>query len=345
MLKIDGSIGFGQVFRTSIALSSLTLTPVKIFNIRVRRPKPGLRPQHLRSLQVAAEFVAADIKGAKIGSKEVTFVPKRYNIPEYKKIDIGTAGSVVLLLQSILPLLAFSDHIVKLEIIGGTDVRGASTTIWFSHVFGYYMKKMGINFYGITLRHGFYPKGGGKFFLRIFNPNSYLKNLILVERGKVDGMNLWSVASKHLQKAKVAERQIKGFIKNWKEDIPRNSYFRYDNSLSPGSSLNAHVFFENCVIGMDRLGEKGKRAEEVGEECASELKKVLNSGACLDGFMADQILPFIALAKGTSEVKVENFTEHVTSNIYVIEKFLDVKFEIDKENKILRVKGIGFSGL
>ena len=345
MIEIDGSIGFGQVLRTAIAFSSLLLKPVKIFNIRIRRPRPGLRPQHLMGIKVAAEFCAADIKGAKIGSTTVTFVPKRYNVPEYKRIDIGTAGSVTLLLQSILPLLIFSGKEVKLEIIGGTDVKGASTTIWFQHVFAYFMRKIGVDIEANTFRHGFYPKGGGRFFVKIRKLKEKLDGLSLLERGEVLGLNLWSIASKNLQKAKVAERQLKGFKENFYEEIPLNAYFRYVDSFSPGTSINAHLFFENCVLGNDALGEKGKRAENVGKECAEGLKKSYESDTCLDRYMSDQILPFIVLANGKSKIKVEEFTEHVIANIKVIEMFADSKFEINKKYRIVKVKGIGLGSL
>jgi len=341
-IKIDGSFGYGQVLRTALALSSLTLKPFKIFNIRIKRPNPGLRPQHLSGVKVAAKFASAEVKGAKIGSLELTFIPKRYKIPEYEKIDIGTAGSITLLLQSIFPLIVFSGKEVKLEIIGGTDVRGAPTTIYFQKVFSYFLQKLGINFYSFTFKHGFYPKGNGKFFVKVYPLEKEISSISLIERGNPLGIELWSVASLNLKKAKVAERQLEGFKQNFDLDIPINAYFRYDDTLSPGSSLNAHFYFENCLLGKDGLGEKGKRAEEVGKEVALELKKSYDSNACLDKFMADQILPFLALAKGKSEIKIEEFTEHVESNISTIEKFLDVKFEIDKEEKIIKVKGIGF---
>ena len=162
MIKIDGSIGYGQVLRTAIGLSALLLKPVKIFNIRVRRPKPGLRPQHLTGVKIAAEFCAASVKGAKIGSTQVEFIPKYHKIPSYKKIDIGTAGSICLLLQTLTLLLVFADKEVTLEIVGGTDVKHAPTTTYFQHIFCYFLKRMGAEISLQTLRHGFYPKGEGE---------------------------------------------------------------------------------------------------------------------------------------------------------------------------------------
>ncbi len=340
MLKIDGSIGYGQILRTAIALSALTLKPVKIFNIRIRRPNPGLRPQHLMGVKVAAEFCAANVRGAKVGSLVVEFIPKYHKIPEYKKIDIGTAGSVTLLLQTLLPLLVFSDKEVKLEIIGGTDVKGAPTTIYVQHVLSYFLKKIGIDFEISTFKHGFYPKGGGRVFCRVLPSN--IKPLKLVERGELIGLNLWSVASKELKKRKVAERLLEGFKKNFELEVSTNAYFRYVDSLNPGCSLNAHLFFENCVLGEDGLGEKGKKAEDVGREVAKGLINSYNSKACLDKYVSDQILVFLALAEGKSLIKIEEFTEHVRTNLKVIEKFLEVSINQDYENKTIEIKGCGF---
>ncbi len=343
MLKIDGSIGHGQVLRTAIALSSLLLKPVKIINIRINRPKPGLRPQHLMGVRIAAEFTAAKLKGAKVGSKEVEFVPTRHNIPSYKKIDIGTAGSVTLLLQTILPLILLSDKEIKLEIVGGTDVPGAPTTIYIQHILSYYLERMGSRVRFSTINHGFYPKGGGRFIVEV--KPSKLKSLEVVERGKLKFVNLWSIASLNLQKARVAERQIEGFKESFKKKAEINGYHQYVNSLSPGTSLNAHAIFENCVLGQDGLGKKGLRAEEVGKTLAENLNKSIESEACLDKFMSDQILPFVVLAKGKSVFKVEAFTKHFLTNKDIIEKLIDVKFKIDEKEKIVKVDGIGFSGV
>ena len=91
------------------------------------------------------------------------------------------------------------------------------------------------------------------------------------------------------------------------------------------------------------MGKKGKPAEEVGREAAKELLGSINSNAALDKYMADQIIPFIALAKGKSRVKVEELTEHCLTNIRVCEEILGIKFEIDEENKIIEVDGLSFS--
>jgi len=337
MIELDGAIGYGQVLRTAIALSALTLQPIRIFNIRINRPNPGLRPQHLAGVLEAAKLCHADVKNAKIGSTEITFIPKRLEIPNKIIIDIKTAGSITLLLQTILPILIFSDKKVSLTIFGGTDVPGSPTINYYKKVFAYYLEKFGARININVERYGFYPKGGGKVNVEIVGVKS-LNSVKFVERGELKEISGFSIASKDLQKARVAERQISGL-----ESILgkiKGSY-QYVDTLSTGTSLLAIAEYENCILGKDGLGKKGKRAEDVGKEVGLELKKSIESNACLDKFMADQILIFASLAKGVSEFTIEEFTEHVNTNMITCENILNVKFEKDR-NKI-KVIGIGFS--
>ncbi|MGC9059351.1 MAG: RNA 3'-terminal phosphate cyclase, partial [Candidatus Aenigmatarchaeota archaeon] len=273
---------------------------------------------------------------AKVGSTEITFIPKRLEIPEKILIDIKTAGSVTLLLQTLLPILIFSNKKVSLTIFGGTDTKGAPTINYYIKVFLYYLEKFGVKCKIDVEKYGFYPKGGGKVKVEVEGVRE-LKAVKFLERGKLREISAFSLASKELQKAKVAERQLIGL----EEVIGKvNKNLRYVDSLSVGTSLLAIAEYENCILGKDGLGEKGKKAEDVGKEVGIELKKSIESNACLDKFMADQILIFAALAKGTSEFTIEEFTEHVETNIKVCEQLLNVKFE--KEGNKIKVSGIGF---
>ena len=336
MIELDGAIGYGQVLRTAIALSALTLQPIRIFNIRINRPNPGLRPQHLTGVLEAAKLCHAEVKNAKIGSTEITFIPKRLDIPDRIIIDIKTAGSITLLLQTILPILIFSNKKVSLTIFGGTDVPGSPTINYYKKVFAYYLEKFGVSLKINVERYGFYPKGGGKVNVEVGGVKN-LNSVRFVERGELKEISAFSIASKELQKAKVAERQLSG-LESVLEKI--SGSYQYVDTLSIGTSLLAIAEYENCVLGKDGLGEKGKRAEDIGREVGIELKKSIESNACLDKFMADQILIFAALAKGTSEFTIEEFTDHVNTNMITCEKLLNVRFV--KEGNKVKVDGIGF---
>ena len=342
MLEIDGSIGYGQVLRTAIALSSLLLKPIKIFNIRKGRPKPGLMAQHLTGVKIAGEFCNAEIKGLKIGSMEVEFIPKEFNVKD-KKIDIGTAGQISLLLQTLAPLLIFAGKPVNLEIIGGTAGLGAPTIQYVKHVTFPILSKLGIKAPEIeVLKEGFYPKGGGRVRIKTF-PVKRLNSIELTERGKIKairGISIVGSLPKH-----VLERQTNSAIKVLKEygfdDIRISSQLVH--TYSPGTSITLWALAENSVLGADNIGKRGVRAEVIGEECAKELIKSIESEAALDKYMADQILPFLALAEGKSRIKVEEITEHCRTNLRVCELMLGVKFEVSESEKIIEVEGIGFS--
>ncbi|NIO44331.1 MAG: RNA 3'-terminal phosphate cyclase [Candidatus Aenigmarchaeota archaeon] len=336
MILIDGSYleGGGQIIRTSIALSAITGKPVKIENIRAKRRVPGLRAQHLKGIEATAELCDAELKNAKIGSTSIEFIPKKVKGGSLS-INVGTAGSICLVLQTLVLPSLHAEKEVVLEIIGGTDVKWSPTMNYFKHIFSYFLSKMGIEIFVETLKYGFYPKGGGKVKVTIKTCKE-IKPINLIERGEMEKMDVRSIASELLRKRKVAERQTEGSKKILKFE---NEIISYVPSLSPGSSINAHAHFENCKLGASELGERGKLAEKVGEEAAKSLVKQIDSNACLDEWMADQILPYMALA-GNSKVSVAEVTNHVRTNIWVIEKFLPVKFEIDETNKIISCQKI-----
>jgi RNA 3'-terminal phosphate cyclase (GTP) len=337
MIVIDGAIGYGQVLRTAVALSALTLKPIRIFNIRKGRSKPGLMPQHLAGVKAAGEFCNAEIKGLGIGSTEIEFVPKELNITD-RKIDIGTAGQISLLLQTLTPLLIFSDNPVNLEIIGGTAGLGAPTMQFVKHVTFPNLSKLGVP----IERDGFYPRGGGVVKTKNF-PAKNLKSIKLLERGELKAIKGISVAGS--LPMHVAERQIGSATKIFKDhgfDVIQIES-KMIETFSPGTSITLWAETESSVIGADALGERGKPAEEVGKEAASELVKSIESKSALDKYTGDQILPFLALAQGYSEITVEEITQHCKTNIAVCEQILGVKFDVDEKMKMIGVEGINYS--
>jgi RNA 3'-terminal phosphate cyclase (ATP) len=339
MIEIDGAIGYGQVLRSAIALSALTFKPIKIFNIRKGRPKPGLMAQHLTGVKIAGEFCNAEIKGLILGSTEVEFIPKSFNISD-KKIDIGTAGSIGLLLQTLTPLLIFSDKPAALEIIGGTAGLGAPTIEFLKYVTYPILSKLEIKQPEIQIaKQGFYPRGGGCIKIK-FEPIKKLNSIKLTDRGKILSIKGISIAGK-LPKH-IADRQA-----NTAEKILLDYGFdkieiqsQVVDTLSPGTSITLWAECENSVLGSDNIGKKGVPAEKIAERAALELIESVESKAALDKFMSDQIIPFLALAEGESKVTVEKITQHCLTNIKVCEQILGIKFRI--KEKEISVDGIGF---
>lgn len=334
MIEIDGSHGEGggQILRTAIALSAVTGQAFRIYNIRKGRPTAGLKHQHQRSIETVASICNAKVLGNKVGSTEVSFSPGKIE-GGFFDVNIGTAGSITLLLHALIPPLLHAEKKSEIELTGGTNVLWSPTTDFFSHVFCSFLDKMGVTIKVDIRNHGFYPRGGGRVRVMV-EPQPRLKKLEMVERGEMDRIDVVSVSSKELKEKKVAERQLKSFRDTM--CMKGHEHIFYADTLSPGTSIHAHVHYSNTKLGADVLGERGKPAEKIGSQCALLLKRQIDTGACLDSWMADQILPYLALARG-GRVSVAEVTDHCKSNIWVIEKFLPVKFEV-KENTITCLK-------
>ncbi len=338
MIQIDGSYlsGGGQILRTALALSLLTKKPFKIDNIRKARNNPGLRPQHLECVKICKEISNADVQGAEINSTSITFIPKDIKKTNLAS-DIGTAGSITLLLQSILLPLILHNKKSILRIKGGTNVMASMPVEYLDTVVLPHFRKYAEISLKI-LRRGYYPKGGGEILLSIKPSGTATSKIELTKQGKLVQIKGTSHASKELERAQVAERQARSaeLILN-KLNIPINIQKEYVDSYSIGSGITLYGIFENNdeqnTIGADSLGERGKPAEKVGEEAAKKLISEIESLACVDEHLADNLIPLLALTGGG--IKTSSITQHIKTNIYTTEQFLDVKFEINEEEKII----------
>ncbi len=331
MVEIDGSYleGGGAVLRTASALSAVTGKPVHVFNIRQNRPKGGgLGVQHLKGLEAIAELCNGRIENTEIGSKEIWFYPGEI-ISKDLNIKIETAGSITLVLQTLTLPALFAPEPVKITFEGGaTDTFFSPTIDYFRYVFLPVLEKIGGKTEVNIFKKGYYPEGGAKVEVIIYPPK--LKNLNLIKRGKFKKIVAISGASESLKDKKVAERQMAGVREVLgKLNLPTEEKIGYYPTQCPGNQVCLVVEFENTVIGTDNLGKLGKRAEDVGKEAALELLKEQKSEACLDKHLADQILPYLALSPGKSQVTVSEITNHSKTNIWVIEKFAEGEFEIE----------------
>jgi len=346
-MELDGATleGGGQLLRIAVALAVITKKPCRVFNIRRGRPKPGLMPQHLLGIQALAQLCSGSLEGDYLGSEEIKFYPGE-NYRDRVSVNIPTAGSITLALQSLIPPALFAPSPsqvlqnkiwegkpIKISFDGGaTDTFFSPTIDHFRHVFLKILGKMGCKIEINILRRGYYPEGGARVIalIRPWQINSIqLKPINLTERGELKKILVISGASNALKEKKVSERQLMGMREILgKLKLPIEEKVEYYDTRCPGSQICLVAEFENTVIGTDNLGKLGKRAEDVGRECALELLKEQKSQACLDKHLADQLLPYLALASGKSQVTVSETTNHCKTNIWVIEKFLDGKFEI-----------------
>lgn len=334
MIEIDGSIGEGggQVLRTSLSLAAILVKPVRVYNIRSNRPNPGLRPQHIYSIKVLADFTEADVTGLTEGSSEIIFKPKRKRIG-VTALDIGTAGSISLLIQAITPYCVSMDKPVRIKFIGGTNVRWSPPIDYLQYVTAPILRKMGVAVDIKLIKRGFYPRGGG-IVEASFQPCHSIKPLLIDKQQHVLDIKGISYAGKlpsHVIKRQ-AESALKR-IKNTDTHLEKTPIEVFEEppaaSESPGSGilLYAHLD-EGGIIGADELGEKGLAAEKVGEHAADNLSAQLKTKAGIDKNMGDMLITYLGLADGRSRIYVSQLTLHTLTNIKVFETMMNVKFKI-----------------
>jgi RNA 3'-phosphate cyclase len=351
-IKIDGNYleGGGQIVRTALCLSTLLNKPFEAADIRKGRKQPGLKAQHLSAINALAGLCNAKTNEVKIGSDSLSFTPGEL-APRTMSIDIGTAGSITLLLQSLwLPLILHGGKF-RIKIKGGTDTAWSMPIDYLSEVFVPQIRRYADIELKLT-RRGYYPAGGGEIELKVKGKYA-LTNIAnapkidLVERGTLYAIRGISHASAELSDAQVAERQARaakhllaGF------DVPVTIDTRYYETQSTGSGITLWAIFsrradeidvENPIrIGADALGERGRRAEFVGEEAAKKLLSGINSGAAVDSHLADNLVPIIALFGG--RMRASELSSHTLTNAYTVQQFLGDVLDVDAENKTVKRK-------
>jgi len=330
MIRIDGSYGEGggQILRTSIALSCITGEKVEVINIRANRPKPGLAPQHLKGIEAAKLISDAKVEGLKIGSTRILFEPKRIKGGHYK-IDIGTAGSITLILQTILLPSLLARENTTFSITGGTDVAWSPPIDYFRNVTLRALREIGCDIEVILKKRGYYPKGGGKVEVTTRPSKLSGSKFTKIDNG-IAGISHCQNLPKH-----VALRQAESAKKYLVEKgLDANIRYEVHQGPSTGSGITIWCGFK----GGSSLGRRGKRAEEVGQKAASLFYKEFISDSAFDKHLADQILPFASIAKGSTIYSTSEITSHLQSNVYVIEKFFGKIVKI-RDNTI-KVQGV-----
>jgi len=337
MIEIDGSkkSGSGTILRLSVALSAITQEPLHIYNIRHNRKQPGLRPQHLQSVLTAAKLCNAQTKGAELDSSELWFNPDTIVGGELTA-EIGTAGSISMLLLTVLPMCAYAKRPVKVHIKnGGTDVRSAPTINYIKYVLFPVLQKMGLNASLTVKKYGYYPKGMGEVVLNVI-PCSNLQPIHMTEFGKLIQVEGLSVCT-FLEKQKVAQRQAEqatrilekcGHKTNIQVDNDQSNRFQKGSSLALWAKTTS-----GSLLGADAIGERRKTSEAVGKEAAENLLKELDAKAPVDVHLADMLVPYVGLANGASVYLTRKLSAHLETNVWLTNKILDTKIQV-KETSI-----------
>jgi RNA 3'-terminal phosphate cyclase (ATP) len=328
MLTIDGSAGEGggQILRTSLALSLVTTTPIRIDRIRARRKRPGLLAQHLVAVRAAAAVGGAEASGAEPGSATLTFVPGALRPGSYR-FAIGSAGSATLVLQTVLVPLLLAPGPSDVVVEGGTHNPMAPPFDFLARAFLPLLGRIGARA-GVTLeRHGFYPAGGGRLRLEV-EPAARLGRLDLVERGEVRERRARALVARLPRH--VAERELRVVADRLGWPAEALEVVEVRDSAGPGNVLLLEVECREATELVTGFGERGVRAEAVAEAAVSELGRWLEAGVPVGGHLADQLLLPLALGQGGT-FRTLAPTQHFRSNAEVIGRFLPVAVVVTEE--------------
>ena len=325
---IDGAKGEGggQILRSALSLSAITGRPLKIKNIRAGRSKPGLMRQHLTCVKAAAEICSARVTGAKTGSTELTFLPQDIKSGDYH-FAIGTAGSTMLVAQTVLPILMMAEARSTVVLEGGTHNIAAPSYDFIVRSFLPVLRKMGVNVSAKIESYGFFPAGGGRVVFEI-EPTQTLKPFELNKHGALKAKSAEILLSK--VPYNVAERELA---------VLAEALSLPDDSLHVNEIKGAHsacnlasvVFeYEHVTEVLDEFGAYSVKAETVAKRLAKKAEAYLNSHAVVGEYLADQLLLPMALA-GQGGVITAKPSEHTTTNVNVIQEFLSVKITAEQK--------------
>ena len=317
-LKINGGHGGGQIIRSAIALSCITKQPIHLENIRKNRKISGLRPQHLTAINILQKIANAKVIGAEVGSTEIKFIPgdaKNLDLVE----DVGTAGSIPLILQVLIPVVAMSKKQFNLRIKGGTDVLWSPTIDYTQHVLQKAYSRMGINFSFELIKRGYYPKGGGEIKLQV-NPSN-VKSILFSKR-KTNKVKLICSFSKFTNNE--IENKVYKIVKqltdaNFIVDVEIKS----EEALDSGASLLIYSIDDDSIIGIDAL--YNKKTSKFDLDMDNFIKNY-----AIDDNLADMLIVPASLASGKTILPVKEITKHLETNLFVTSKITGCKYGIGK---------------
>jgi RNA 3'-terminal phosphate cyclase (ATP) len=341
VITVDGSHGEGggQVLRSSLSLAALLGEAIRIENIRVKRPNPGLQAQHLTGVRALAQVCRAELEGAELGSPTLTFAPRssprsgEYSWDVAQARKGGSAGATSLVLQALLMPLLLAEGNSRLFLRGGTHVAWSPPFHYLKMVYLPTLSHMGLQAQVDIEQWGWYPIGEGLMTALITgmgHPISGISGLDLTTRGKLK--RLYGISALSNLPGHIAERQ-----KRQAEKVLRRKGFDPEIEIidAPAKGRGSVVFllaeFENVRAGFTSLGRKGKPAEKVAEEACTEFMRYYESGVALDQHLADQLILPMALAEGRSSFTAQRITRHLLTNIWVVERFLKARFIVEGE--------------
>ena len=338
MLEVDGSHGEGggQLLRMAIALSVLTEQPIRVARIRAGRKNPGLAAQHATAVGALAKMCDAKVDGLRIGSSTITVQPGKIRPGAYS-FDVGTAGSVTLVLQALIPVAAAASGPVRLRVVGGTDVPWSPPADFFARVFLPLLRRVGGRVEVEVMRRGYYPRGGG-IVEAVVQPTREWSPLEFTELGKVERVrgiahvaNLPEEIPRRMKHA--ATRRLHGLA-----DVKiEERIYRGEDAVGQGGALVLWAETDATVLGSDSLARRGASSEQVGEEAAGSLRAEIESGSTFDVHLTDQLLVYLARATGPSTFCARQISGHLDAMMWLLPQFLPCRFGVANEGPRMRV--------
>jgi RNA 3'-terminal phosphate cyclase (ATP) len=321
------------MLRTALTLSAVYGKSFRMENIRGSRNNSGLKRQHMEAVKAVARLSNAEVEGLKQGSQQITFRPGELK-PQNFTVNIGTAGSVNLILDTVMPLASQFNEEFRLDVKGGTDVKWSPSGSYEKQVKLPLLREKGFTGELEYPRTGFYPEGSGR--ARLTTELFSLQPLELTRRGELELFEIYSTASKDLEGREVADRQAKELEKHLKSldpsaEVEKN--IEYVGSDSTGSVLVLKAEFSESVAGFDIYGEKGVKSEELAKELYEDFQDFWNSKGAIDSLLGDQLMVYMAIAGG--RISVPELTPHMRTNLETIRKFgVEMGF-IEREKDVL----------
>jgi RNA 3'-phosphate cyclase len=333
IVEVDGSYGEGggQILRTAAAFSVILGKQTHVTKIRSGRKVPGLRQQHSSALEILRQVSGGTLEGASVGSTEIRFTPGKVKGGSLS-FDLGTAASITLVLQAVIPAVALAGASLNLELAGGTDVPWSPTYDYFAFVVREAFSRIGISFSSEAQRRGYYPRGGGRVRVTV-GPCLSVSPFTMVDLQPKPTANLVSRCGSLPRH--VAERQLGSAVSGLKARgiSVANTVVSVEDSYSPGSSILVQSSGAGFVVGADSIGARGKRAEEVGAEAADRFSSTCESRACVDSNLADMVAPILALSRGDSRVRIPEVTKHLETSLYVAKLFTGCEWSAAKDGR------------
>jgi RNA 3'-terminal phosphate cyclase (ATP) len=339
LLDIDGARGEGggQLLRTALALSAVTGQAVRVYDIRARRDKPGLAPQHLAAARALAALCGATVEGLALRSREISFSPGPLRGAQYR-CDIGTAGSVTLVLQALLPVMIAAADSFAVSVTGGTDVRAAPPVDYLGEVLLAHLGRMGAEIEMTIVRRGYYPVGGGEVHIRV-RP-CRLRPCHVDAAGEL--RKVAGLAHVARLRPDIATRMRDAVLSRLPAVAAsalavEERVLADDAAVGAGGAIVAWATCAHSVLGAGRVAERAKRAEDLGAAVGDELRADLESGAGFDVHAADQLLVYLALA-GAGSFTTRTLSSHARTAMWLIEQFLPVRFATDSRDGLVYVR-------